>query len=292
MQNIKYRKGNFFNRLTNQIDSKIIDGNEYDLEVSSNKGINYYRVRVFDRKFEAEPIALTKEEFFSPNTQNNCQINEITSFFKTKFYQSEFDYHEEFEHLKRISRSKGDFQLPDYYNFLKRITQKNILNSHIIYDFRIPAVESRKKLGIESYNVTVENARNYHNIVFLKENVEKGFTERNTTIYNIFLRKEIERRIKQTENRVLDLCIENNYPLILSELVFVICSGNQKLIAELMNKIMLAKTKKDVALILYDKLYKLLSPSFTYDKYLEVEFLNFITGNQEDISYDFVRKRI
>jgi len=59
-----------------------------------------------------------------------------------------------------------------------------------------------------------------------------------------------------------------------------------------MNKIMLAKTKKDVALILYDKLYKLLSPSFTYDKYLEVEFLNFITGNQEDISYDFVRKRI
>ncbi len=292
MSRFRVRKGNFFNQLTNSFDPEMADGNQYDLELLINDKNYYYRVRLIDGLFEAHPIKMNDEDFISSPAQTNCKVGELSSFFKTNFYRHDFEFKEDVEPVRDFLKEKGVFNNPDYYNFLKRVQQKNNLGGHLLYDFRIPAIERRKKVGVVSYDVSVEICRKYYYTTFLKENAENGFNQTDNYLYMIYHRPNFLNLQKNIEDSILELCLKNDYPINLSSLLYIICDGNKTLIKKIYNKIIQAKSKQDIKNIFLDPELQILLPSLNYDSELSQEFQNYIITEKDDINYGFSRKRI
>ena len=152
MSKFKIRKGNLYNQLTGEIDKKLLDSNQYDLELKIDAMVKYFRIRFYDATFEASPIELNKKQFFLPQFSSSCNINEITNFMTTKFYKKEFKYRSLFEaEIRKNYRYKQIYKnLPDYYYYLQRLLNKNDLSSENMYDFSLPAINERKKEGVIS----------------------------------------------------------------------------------------------------------------------------------------------
>lgn len=292
MSKFKIRKGNLYNQLTGQIDKNILDSNQYDLELKVDNMVKYFRIRLYDARFEASPIVLDKKQFILPQFSSSCNINEITNFRTTKFYKSEFKYRGLFEsEIRKANRYKQSYSdLPDYYYYLQRLLNKNNLSAENIYNFSLPAINERKKDGVISYDVSIENVRTRYYIVFMKELVEKGYYQGNKSLYMIYDRNDFFREKSRVEGEVLKICYEKNCPIILTELIYIVTAGDLFLINQLLNKIKEAKNKKDVRIVLKSEFFKLLSSNIKYNDLLEKELLSYINGEKEDIEYNFKNK--
>ena len=53
MEQAILRKGNLYNPLTKRIDNRLLDSDQYDLEVTIGDKTSYYRVRYNESFFEA-----------------------------------------------------------------------------------------------------------------------------------------------------------------------------------------------------------------------------------------------
>lgn len=292
MSKFKIRKGNLYNQLTGKIDKKLLDSNQYDLELKVDGIVKYFRIRLYDARFEASPIVLDKKQFILPEFSSSCNINEITNFRTTKFYKSKFKYRSLFEsEIRKTDRYKQLYSdLPDYYYYLQRLLNKNNLSSENIYNFSLPAINERKKDGVISYDVSIECVKARYYIVFMKELVEKGYYQGNKNLYMIYDRKDFVSEKSKIENEVLKICSENDYPIILTELVYIITNGDLFLINEILNKIKEAKNKKDIRIILESELFKLLASNIKYNDLLKKELFSYIKEDKEDIEYNFKKK--
>lgn len=292
MSKFKIRKGNLYNQLTGKIDKKLLDSNQYDLELKVDGIVKYFRIRLYDARFEASPIVLDKKQFILPEFSSSCNINEITNFRTTKFYKSKFKYRSLFEsEIRKTDRYKQLYSdLPDYYYYLQRLLNKNNLSSENIYNFSLPAINERKKDGVISYDVSIECVKARYYIVFMKELVEKGYYQGNKNLYMIYDRKDFVSEKSKIENEVLKICSENDYPIILTELVYIITNGDLFLINEILNKIKDAKNKKDIRIILESELFKLLASNIKYNDLLKKELFSYIKEDKEDIEYNFKKK--
>lgn len=291
MAHFKIRKGNFFNQLTNDFDYKMIDGNQYDLEVSKNNQKHYYRVRFIDGAFDARKIKLNSEEFISPKIQNCCGINEISSFLKTDFFRHEFEFRKIFEIEKRRLNRYSSYSVPDYYSFLTKSLKKNI-DAKSLYDFVIPANERRKKFGVMSYKVEVECTNDYYYLVFLNEMVERGFNQSDIDLYSIYKQKDYLDRQEELNKTIKNSSLETVLPKPLVCLIYLVSDNNPTIIKSLYQAILKAREVKNLNILLKNPYYHLLLPCLKYDKMLEKELVLFISGNKDEINYAFKRKRV
>lgn len=292
MAKFKIKKGNLYNQLTGKIDKNLLDSNQYDLELKIDNTVKYFRIRLYDARFEASPIVLDKKQFLLPQFSSSCNINEITNFRTTKFYKNEFKYRGLFEsEIRKNDRYKQSYRdLPDYYCYLQRLLNKNNLSSESIYDFSLPAINERKKDGVISYDVSIECVKTRYYIVFLKELVEKNYYQGNKNLYMIYDRKDFINEKSKIESEVLKLCSKSNYPSVLTKLIYIVTNGDLFLINELYNKIQDARNKKNVKILLQSDIFKLLSSNIKYNNLLEKEILSYINGEKEDIEYNFKNK--
>lgn len=292
MAKFKIKKGNLYNQLTGQIDKNLLDSNQYDLELKVDNMVKYFRIRLYDSKFVANPIVLDKKQFILPQFSSSCNLNEITNFRTTKFYKKEFKYRGLFEsEMRKNNRYKQLYSnLPDYYCYLQRILNKNELSAENIYNFSLPAINERKKDGVLSYDVSIESVKTKYYIVFIKELVEKGYYQGNNSLYMIYDRNGFYHEKSKIESGVSKICNENKYPVTLTELIYIITAGDLCLINEIYNKIEIARSKKDMRTILDSELFKLLSSNIKYNDLLEKEILSYIKGEKEDIEYNFKNK--
>ena len=292
MAKFKIKKGNLYNQLTGKIDKNLLDSNQYDLELKIDNTVKYFRIRLYDAKFEASPIVLDKKQFLLPQFSSSCNINEITNFRTTKFYKNEFKYRGLFEsEIRKNDRYKQSYRdLPDYYCYLQRLLNKNNLSSESIYDFSLPAINERKKDGVISYDVSIECVKTRYYIVFLKELVEKNYYQGNKNLYMIYDRKDFINEKSKIESEILKLCSKSNYPSVLTKLIYIVTNGDLFLINELYNKIQDARNKKNVKILLQSDIFKLLSSNIKYNNLLEKEILSYINGEKEDIEYNFKNK--
>lgn len=292
MAKFKIKKGNLYNQLTGKIDKNLLDSNQYDLELKIDNTVKYFRIRLYDARFEASPIVLDKKQFLLPQFSSSCNINEITNFRTTKFYKNEFKYRGLFEsEIRKNDRYKQSYRdLPDYYCYLQRLLNKNNLSSESIYDFSLPAINERKKDGVISYDVSIECVKTRYYIVFLKELVEKNYYQGNKNLYMIYDRKDFINEKSKIESEILKLCSKSNYPSVLTKLIYIVTNGDLFLINELYNKIQDARNKKNVKILLQSDIFKLLSSNIKYNNLLEKEILSYINGEKEDIEYNFKNK--
>ena len=290
MRKFKLRKGNFYNQLTNSIDSRIIDGNQYDLELTINNQQFYYRVRFIDGAIEACPINLKNNEFVAHSTFNNME--EITSFFETDFYRHEFEFYKDLEVVRRMLDQKDVFRNPDYYYFIRKMLKKNQLKGQTLYEFSLPANERREKRGVLSYDISIECAKNFYYLFFLREAAEKSYPQSDKDIYFIYSRPDFKDLKREFENKILDLCIIKDLPVNLTSLIYLISDGKEDLIEAIYKDILNAKSKKDAELLIFSKYLQQLKPSLIYDSNLQREFKEYINTDKNDINYDFARKRV
>ena len=117
MTNFTLRKGNLYNHLDNRIDKKIIDSNQYDLELQINNKKEYYIIRLNGDRFEAWSINISEKEFFLPRFSSFCKVSELESFRSTEFYKYYFRYYNLFE--KRLSIT------PDKAYVIRRPSETN-----------------------------------------------------------------------------------------------------------------------------------------------------------------------
>lgn len=289
MGKIQIRKGNLYNGLTKKIDASIVDGNQYDLELKIDNNINYYRVRFFDSKFEAEPIFLNKEQFLLPTFSGICSMDEISSFRNTHFYRHDFEYYHEFEIERR--KTKQAISSLDYFIYLQRRLSKNQLSAERIYDFFLPAICGREKLGVLGYDVSIECVKKYYYVVFFQELVERGFTQSNQDLYLIYQRPQFLQQKKQLEERVLDICLEKDSPITLTELIYLCTNGDKTAIDELNSKIQQARSNKNIDILLNSNRYSILQFNMEKNNDLAQELLKYVNQQQDDINYQYQKKR-
>ena len=174
--NIEIRKGNLYNQFVGKIDRKLLDSNQYDLEVIVDGEPKYYRIRFIDSKFKACPIKLEKDKFYLPEFSKKCNIYELNSFRKTDFYRKDFPYKRVLEQQKKRNfNSKNTFM--EYYYYFQDITKKNIITSELEYSFSIPIINERY-IENSFYDVSIERVRNYYYLIFFLNKII-------STIYHI-----------------------------------------------------------------------------------------------------------
>jgi len=290
MSKIKLRKGNLYNQLERKIDKNLLDSNQYDLELKIEGKKEYYRVRLVDSKFIAFPISLEKKDFFVPEFSQSTNVEEINSFLKTQFYKRDFPYQRALEQKARGMHAiqKG---LPEYYYYLQRTMKKSNVLSNKEYDFSLPEIRvAGRKEGILSYHVKVECAANAYYLIFLKEQMMKDYYQGNEELYMIYSRKYFEEKRQEVKSDSKKISLEKTSPLILTELLYTITSGNEKLLDPLTKEIEQARRTRNFDLLLTSKSFQLLKAPLKYDEELLSEFSSYIDGKKKDIEYDFKKK--
>ncbi len=290
MIKFQLRKGNLYNGLINKIDSQIIDSDQYDLEVIVHDEIHYYRVRFFDGYFDAQSIPLTAEEFSLPPFSKPCTVMEAASFCLTDFYKESFPYRSAFA-LQRTKEQQRHFaHTHDYFVFLQNRLQKNRLHGERIYDFSLPAIKAYEKNGVLSYDVSVEQVNNYYNIVFYKPLVLKGYRQSPRPLYMIYPRKTFDRIKRNLENEVLDLCVENNWPIQLTELLYVLSSKDVALMNQMIQEIEKSRVGGDMKSLEQSMTYNILASNLKRDEQLYSSIRDYVEQRDDDIQYSFKKK--
>lgn len=284
MTELIIKKGNLYNELQNSFDTSIIDSSQYDLEVTVNKDINYYRIRTFASVVEAKEV--NPISFVTPKyNKYGVQITEIENFRKTYLFKDEFQYHRLFQE----NYFKNDNHAPSYYAFLQRITgKKNINNSKTLYRFSVPAIGNRKKEGVVSYDVNIELVKNRFYVVFFKENVEKGYFQNNKPQYIIYEKNDFIKAKKMMGDSIIDFAIETGYPLNLLQYVYIMTGGDEELTSyffKVMDKIYSFDE------LCQSKNFPFIKPNVKNGQFV-MEMTRYIQGEQDDINYSFNNKNL
>lgn len=284
MTKLIIKKGNLYNELQKSFDTSIIDSSQYDLEVTVNKDINYYRIRTFASVVEAKevnPISFDTPKY----NKYGVQITEIENFRKTYLFKDEFQHHRLFQE----NYFKNDKHEPSYYAFLQRITgKKNINNSKTLYRFSVPAIGNRKKEGVVSYDVNIELVKNRFYVVFFKENVEKGYFQNNKPQYIIYEKNDFIKVKKMMGDSIIDFAIETGYPLNLLQYVYIMTGGDEELTSyffEVMDKIYSFDE------LCQSKNFPFIKPNVKNGQFV-MEMTRYIQGEQDDINYSFNNKSL
>lgn len=288
MSKLIIQKGNLYNHLTQKIDHYLLDSNEYDLKIIVDNQTTFYRIRFYETQFEA--IKLNNIEHFTlPKYGKPCSPLQITSFRTTKYYHQEFPYRKLLNSsLYQINKKYSCTD--EYYCYLCEATGKNSISSTTLLDFVISATGKFKKTGVKDYQISIELAKNRYYVFFIKELAEKGFSQTSKILYNIYDRKDIEKYKSYIEDIVLELCLKYDYPIALTEFLFIITKQDLNLLQELMQLIMQAKEKQELNILLLNKLLKIIEPTLNYDNNLKQELMNYINSSKDDISYQLKKK--
>lgn len=279
---ITIQKGNLYNHLQGKLDPTLLDSNQYDLKLIVDDVPSFYQVRFNGEFFHAEEIK-EPERFILPKYSKPAHIDELSSFYETMYYGISFPYRNIFDSIRRKS-SNG---VEDYYAYLKKVTGKNTLSSEIIYDFMIPAY----KTGVKSYEISIELIKKRYYVIFIKEHALKGYFQSDCTLYSILDKKNFSNEKNKLEETVLELCLQYDYPITLATFLLVICNQDLDLLKQIMDLFLLARSKKDMNLLLANQIYSILEPSLHYDNDIEKEIKKFINQESDDIGYQFKKEK-
>lgn len=281
MEKLILRKGNLFHPLENTIDLKLIDSSQYDLEVTLDGKSNYYRIRYNSSYYDAKQIF--PNVFSLPKfSSSGVGATEIDEFCKTDLYRSNPNYR------KVIGSIRKDNMLPGYFKAMQRISgKKNLNNAKSLYCFSIPALGNRKKIGVLSYDIEIELIRNRYYIVFITENVVRGYLQRTEPQYIIYDRREFEVTRDTMNNSILDLAIHGDYPLNLLEYVYIMTGGDETLIAQFFR---ILKETRNIQELCCSEFFRIISPKSEIEEEIKREFNRYLAGEQEDIHYSYYKK--
>lgn len=280
MSQLCFRKGNLFNGIDCKIDRNIIDSSQYDLEIKNKDELRYYRIRYEESFYTASEIESDSFKVSSYHKNGNGVI-EVANFRKTQYFKNEFPYYKEFN--KEFY--KANPELASYYAFLKRITGKNSVNRFKnLYRFSLPAIGSRQKTGVLSYEIEIELVRDRYYAVFYNEIMEEGFYQRAEDQYMIYDKKVFNSKKDEIQNNVLDLAIDGGYPLKLLEYLYIMTNGDANLIAQFFHELPRFKSYEE---LLNSRYLFLIRPSRQENSGLERELIRYFNGDQEDINYSF-----
>ncbi len=284
MAHFKIKKGNLYNGLTNKIDSDLLDSSQYDLELNIAGNKSYYRLRYNESYFNAHSID-NLDSFILPINSTACTIGEIDSFISTYYFKHEFPYKKilltSYHKLNKLDETSFT-----YYAYLKRITQKSILeNNNVLYNFSIPAIGYYKKVGVNYYNISIECVRNRYYLIFIKELVTKGYLQRSDYTYMIYDRDTFINKQEEVKQDIVELVKNYNWPYNLTSWLVVITGGSKKLLDLCKHELNLIK--QDVQYLFKSPMYTLINSSLRYDPGLRNEFIKYINGKQNDINYNF-----
>lgn len=279
MNKLSFKKGNLFNGIDGKIDSNIIDSSQYDLEIKNKDELSYYRIRFEESFYTASEI--TPDSFNASSYNNNTGIIEIADFRKTQYFKNKFPYYKEFN--KEFYRRNPE--LESYYAFLQRVTGKNNINSaETLYRFSIPAIGNRQKIGVLNYELEIELARGRYYVVFYNEIMEEGYIQREKAQYMIYDKKTFNSKKEKIENKVLELAVNNDYPLNLLEYLYIMTNKDINLIAQFFYELPKFKSYEE---LLSSRYRSLIRPSKKENCELERELIRYFNGDQEDINYSF-----
>ena len=116
-------KGNLFNHLKQKLDSSLLDSNQYDLKLVVDEIPTFYRVRFNGEFFSASQI-VEPPHFQLPKYSKQADIDELSTFYKSLYYEQAFPYKEIFDSIRR----KCGNGIEDYYAYLKKVTDKNSIS--------------------------------------------------------------------------------------------------------------------------------------------------------------------
>lgn len=153
-----------------------------------------------------------------------------------------------------------------------------------LYKFTVPALGNREKTGVLSYDIQVELIRNRYYVVFVTENVARGYIQQKEPQYAIYDKKEFQREQKRFEDSVLNLAIVGDYPLNLLEYVYTMTGGNEDLIVCFLNDLRKAKRFSELQ---YSSLFSVISPKANIEDEIQKEITRYINGEQGDINYSY-----
>ena len=275
-------KGNLFNHLKQKLDSSLLDSNQYDLKLVVDEIPTFYRVRFNGEFFSASQI-VEPPHFQLPKYSKQADIDELSTFYKSLYYEQAFPYKEIFDSIRR----KCGNGIEDYYAYLKKVTDKNSISSEKVYDFMLPS----SKQGVIAFEISIELVKKRYYVVFIKEHAEKGYFQSSCTLYSIFDSKNFTRQKNRLEEIVLELCIEYDYPIGLATFLLIMCNQDLDLLKRLMDLFLLARSKQELNILISNEIFSILLPTLRYDEDLDTELKSFILEQKDDISYQFQKKK-
>lgn len=287
MDKIVLRKGNLFNQLSNKIDRNLIDSSQYDLEVTVGDDRKYYRVRYLASSLEA--FEVTPSSFVtSRNHQFSTSISEVANFKKTDFFWEEFPYKRAFQN--EFFKEGNDKNTEAYYSFLQRMVGKKTINKYEpIYQFSLPPIDVREKFGVLSYDLDINLVRNRYYLVFFLEKVASGFYQQEEPQYLIYDKNSFMREKETLEEAVINLAIENEYPLNFLQYVYIVANGNLEIISQFFKTINGVSNYE--AFSRYP-IYNLVKENVRSNEDFKREIDSYIKGEKQDIDYSYRNKQL
>ncbi len=278
---ITIQKGNLFNHLDQRLDCTLLDSNQYDLKLIVDDVPTFYRIRFNGKHFHANEIE-EPSTFQPPKYPKESSIDELASFYQTYYYEKEFPYRRIFESIRRKS---GD-GVEDYYAYLKKVTGRNSVSSETIYNFVMPVNKKR----VKAFEISIELIKKRYYLIFIKEHVAKGFFQSDCTLYSILDRKDFNFEKNKLEETILELCLQNDYPIGLTTFLLVICNQDLDLLKQLMDLFLLARSKQEMNILLMNQVYSILEPTLRYDKNIGNIIQQFVYQEIDDFHYQFKKK--
>lgn len=275
-------KGNLFNHLTQKLDSSLLDSNQYDLKLVVDEIPTFYRVRFNGEFFSASQI-VEPPRFQLPKYTKQADIDELSTFYKSLYYEQAFPYKEIFDSIRR----KCGNGVEDYYAYLKKLTGKNSISSENIYDFMLPT----NKPGVVAFEISIELIKKRYYVIFIKEHAQKGYYQSDCTLYSILEKRQFQYQKNKLEETVLNLCLEHDYPMELATFLLVMCNQDLDLLKRLMDLFLLARSKQELNILLSNEIFSILLPTLRYDEDLNEELKKFVLEQKEDINYQFQKKK-
>lgn len=275
-------KGNLFNHLTQKLDSSLLDSNQYDLKLVVDEIPTFYRVRFSGEFFSASQI-VEPPRFQLPKYTKQADIDELSTFYKSLYYEQAFPYKEIFDSIRR----KCGNGVEDYYAYLKKLTGKNSISSENIYDFMLPT----NKQGVVAFEISIELIKKRYYVIFIKEHAQKGYYQSDCTLYSILEKRQFQYQKNKLEETVLNLCLEHDYPMELATFLLVMCNQDLDLLKRLMDLFLLARSKQELNILLSNEIFSILLPTLRYDEDLNEELKKFVLEQKEDINYQFQKKK-
>lgn len=285
MPKLILKKGNLFNPLENKIDKLIIDSSQYDLKTTCGTNTTYYRIRYISPSYKAKQI--TPTSFHIPKyNKNSIPIKEVEQFHRTYLFHNQFPYYSLFQR----EFYKNNNSVSSYYAFLQRVTGKNnINNSTPLYSFSIPAIGTRQKNNILSYDIEIELIRNRFYIVFIKENRKIECIKKEEPQYIIYEKQDFLKAKDILSESIIDLAIVKNYPLNLLEYIYLMTNKDNELISQFFQTL----TKIHNLNELYTSpLFQWIEPNLTPNNELTKELTKYLNQEQKDINYSYNNKKL
>lgn len=233
----------------------------------------------------AFPIKLEQNNFILPEFSRSCSVNELNSFRNTEFYNKYFPY-------KHNLNQKFDLHnsLDEYYYYLQYITKKKEVLSNLEYSFSIPEINGSRKMGITSYDVSIEQVRNSYYFILLNAKMENAYYQGNKELYMIYNREDFINRKNKIENRLSEICLERNLSLDIIKLLYTLVGNRKNLIDGIYEEIEISRKNHDFNLLLGCKNFKVIKDVIIDNPFLLNQLLCYVNGQKECIEYDFKQK--